>query len=147
MASISDLTMTLPFMDPGETFSNARKQFHLGIGQGAVAQYDGAYEDSPIPAHLDMPGSPMMEAQPGGGDRYAAPAANEGAIAGAVTTGGTEEVHGGVAATTTGVATTATSAGAPAQKISWLGFTPRDHGANVRARKSSKKIRGIDGTI
>ena len=46
MASISDLTMTLPFMDPGETFSNARKQFHLGIGQGAVGQYDGAYEDA-----------------------------------------------------------------------------------------------------
>ena len=31
-ARSSDLTMTLPFMDPGEVFSTARKQFWTGIG-------------------------------------------------------------------------------------------------------------------
>ena len=36
--------MTLPFMDPGEVFSTARKQFWTGIGPSAVSQYDGAYE-------------------------------------------------------------------------------------------------------
>ncbi|KAH9915928.1 cytochrome P450 [Epithele typhae] len=44
MADISNLTMTLPFMDPGDVFSHARKQFHLGIGPTAVGQYAGACE-------------------------------------------------------------------------------------------------------
>ena len=44
MSEISDLTMTLPFMDPGDVFSNARKQFHIGIGPTAVGQYDRDYE-------------------------------------------------------------------------------------------------------
>ena len=44
MSEISDLTMTLPFMDPGEVFSNARKQFHQGIGQAEVGAYDADYE-------------------------------------------------------------------------------------------------------
>ena len=38
--------MTLPFMDPGDIFSNARKQFHLGIGPSAVGQYDTDYEEA-----------------------------------------------------------------------------------------------------
>ena len=46
MADMSDLTMTLPFMNPGDIFSNARKQFHLGIGPSAVSQYDRDYEQS-----------------------------------------------------------------------------------------------------
>ncbi|KAI0743121.1 cytochrome P450 [Daedaleopsis nitida] len=45
MANISDLTMTLPFMDTGDIFSNARKQFHLGIGPSAVGQYNRDYEE------------------------------------------------------------------------------------------------------
>ena len=36
--------MTLPFMDPGDVFSNARKQFHMGIGPSAVGQYNRDYE-------------------------------------------------------------------------------------------------------
>ena len=36
--------MTLPFMDPGDIFSNARKQFHLGCGPSAVGQYNSDYE-------------------------------------------------------------------------------------------------------
>ncbi|KAI0673275.1 cytochrome P450 [Trametes maxima] len=46
MADLSDLTMTLPFMDPGEVFSTARKQFHLEVGQAAVPAYDAEYERS-----------------------------------------------------------------------------------------------------
>ncbi|KAI0651006.1 cytochrome P450 [Trametes meyenii] len=46
MANLSDLTMTLPFMDPGEVFSTARKQFHLEVGQAAVPAYDAEYERS-----------------------------------------------------------------------------------------------------
>ena len=41
----SDLTMTLPFMNTGDIFSNARKQFHLGIGPSAVGQYHSDYEE------------------------------------------------------------------------------------------------------
>ncbi|RDX45259.1 cytochrome P450 [Lentinus brumalis] len=48
MANISDLTMTLPFMNTGDVFSNARKQFHLGIGPSAVHQYDRDYEASSL---------------------------------------------------------------------------------------------------
>lgn len=44
MSEISDLTMTLPFMDPGQVFSNARKQFHHGIGKTEVGTYDHDYE-------------------------------------------------------------------------------------------------------
>ncbi|TBU45963.1 cytochrome P450 [Dichomitus squalens] len=44
MSDISDLTMTLPFMDPGEVFTNARKQFHQGIGQAEVGTYNTDYE-------------------------------------------------------------------------------------------------------
>ncbi|KAI8996229.1 cytochrome P450 [Trametes punicea] len=46
MANLSDLTMTLPFMDPGEDFSTARKQFHMELGQSAVHAYDTEYEQS-----------------------------------------------------------------------------------------------------
>ena len=38
--------MTLPFMDPGDVFSNARKQFHMGIGPSSVHQYNTDYEES-----------------------------------------------------------------------------------------------------
>ena len=31
-------------MDPGDIFSNARKQFHLGCGPSAVGQYNSDYE-------------------------------------------------------------------------------------------------------
>ncbi|RPD63543.1 cytochrome P450 [Lentinus tigrinus ALCF2SS1-6] len=48
MANISDLIMTLPFMNTGDIFSNARKQFHLGIGPSAVHQYDRDYEASSL---------------------------------------------------------------------------------------------------
>ena len=93
------------------------------VREGDPSSWDAAYADeSPVPGSLEMPGSPMMEAQPGGGDRYAAPSGNEGAIGGAATIGGTEEVSGGVAAKS--------SPHAPAQKVSWLGFTPRDETAN-----------------
>ena len=44
MSEISDLTMTLPFMDPGQVFSNARDQFHLGIGKTEVGTYNRDYE-------------------------------------------------------------------------------------------------------
>ncbi|KAI0350504.1 cytochrome P450 [Trametes cingulata] len=46
MADLSDLTMTLPFMDPGEVFSTARKQFHMEVGPSAVHNYDKDYEAS-----------------------------------------------------------------------------------------------------
>ncbi|KAI0369594.1 cytochrome P450 [Pilatotrama ljubarskyi] len=46
MADLSDLTMTLPFMDPGEVFSTARKQFHMEVGPSAVHSYDKDYETS-----------------------------------------------------------------------------------------------------
>ena len=38
--------MTLPFMDPGEDFSTARKQFHTEIGQAGVPAYNAEYEAS-----------------------------------------------------------------------------------------------------
>ena len=38
--------MTLPFMDPGEDFSTARKQFHTEIGQAGVPAYNDEYEAS-----------------------------------------------------------------------------------------------------
>ena len=44
MSEISDLTMTLPFMDPGQVFSNAREQFHHGIGKTEVGTYNQDYE-------------------------------------------------------------------------------------------------------
>ena len=69
------------------------------VREGDPSSWDAAYaNESPALGSLEMPGSPMMEAQPAGGDRYAAPSANEGALAGAATTGGSEEVRGGVAA-------------------------------------------------
>ncbi|CDO76414.1 hypothetical protein BN946_scf184925.g1 [Trametes cinnabarina] len=46
MANLSDLTMTLPFMDPGEDFSTARKQFHEEVGATAVGAYNKEYEQS-----------------------------------------------------------------------------------------------------
>ncbi|KAI0325964.1 cytochrome P450 [Cubamyces sp. BRFM 1775] len=46
MANLSDLTMTLPFMDPGEDFSTARKEFHTEIGQAGVPAYNAEYEAS-----------------------------------------------------------------------------------------------------
>ncbi|KAI0696235.1 cytochrome P450 [Cerioporus squamosus] len=48
MANISGLIGTLPFMNTGDVFSNARKQFHLGIGPSAVHQYDRDYEASSL---------------------------------------------------------------------------------------------------
>ncbi|KAI9058618.1 cytochrome P450 [Trametes sanguinea] len=46
MANLSDLTMTLPFMDPGEDFSTARRQFHEEVGPSAVGAYNQEYEQS-----------------------------------------------------------------------------------------------------
>ncbi|KAH9851180.1 cytochrome P450 [Lenzites betulinus] len=46
MSDLSDLTMTLPFMNPGDVFDNARKQFHLEVGPGAVPAYNTDYERS-----------------------------------------------------------------------------------------------------
>lgn len=38
--------MTLPFMNPGEDFSNARKEFHNEVGQMVVGAYNKDYETS-----------------------------------------------------------------------------------------------------
>ncbi|KAI0820119.1 cytochrome P450 [Trametes gibbosa] len=46
MADLSDLTMTLPFMNPGEAFDSAREQFHGEVGAGAVGAYNTDYERS-----------------------------------------------------------------------------------------------------
>ena len=54
----SDLTMTLPFMNPGGIFSNARKQFHLGIGPSAVGQYDSLNSCSGV-KHLEALPEPV----------------------------------------------------------------------------------------
>ncbi|KAI0633181.1 cytochrome P450 [Trametes polyzona] len=46
MADLTDLTMTLPFMNPGDAFSAARKEYHMEIGPSAVHAYDKDYEQS-----------------------------------------------------------------------------------------------------
>jgi hypothetical protein len=90
---------------------------------------------SPAPSHLDAPASPMMEAQPGEGDALAAPDMREGATGGAASAG------------TAGLRVK-TDADGQEGRSAWLGFTPRNEGAAVRARKSkSKKPQGLDGSI
>ncbi|KAI0314202.1 Mechanosensitive ion channel-domain-containing protein [Amylostereum chailletii] len=93
---------------------------------------------SPMPSHLEVPASPLMEAQTGGGaDDMAAPSMNEGAVMGGETVVSTSEMARSAPAGPQPAAVTT----ARGTKVNFLGFTPTDSDAQISAMRARKSVK------